>query len=87
MEGKWSDKLLRSYSLKAGVNDLLLGLCLVQLLQSFVAQVTELGVGMLQLSLDLLFILLVASKHFIFLVALVPLGRAANCCHSAIKIK
>ena len=45
------------------------------------AQVAELGVGVLELSLDLLFVLLVASLHFVLLMAFVPLGCAANRLH------
>ena len=45
------------------------------------AQGAELGVGVLELGRDLLLVLLVASQHFVLLMAFVPLGCAANRLH------
>lgn len=62
-------------------DDLLLCLGVVELLESLVAQVAELSVGVLELNGDLLFVLLVAAEHFVLLVALVPLGGATDGLH------
>lgn len=42
------------------------------------AQVSELSVGMLQLALNLLFHLLIATEHLVLLVTFVPLSGSAN---------
>ena len=49
------------------------------------AQGAELGVGVLELGLDLLLVLLVASQDLVLLMAFVPLGSAANRLHPAEK--
>ena len=66
---------------------LLFGLCLVELEKSFAPERLQLGVGVLELCLDVLLVLLIASLDFILLVALVPLGGAANGSHSVLEDK
>ena len=59
-----------------------LGLRGVQLLKSLMPQVFQLCIGMLELTLDLLFDLLVSFQNLILLVTLMPLGRPPDCLHS-----
>ena len=64
---------------------LLFCLCSVQLRESFTSQVLQLGIGVLELGLDQLLVLLIASLDFVLLMALVPFRGAANCSHSIFK--